>query len=149
MNLIKANMWDNPATYTVITTNSYVKRNGDLVMGRGAALEASRIYPGCAKSFGDIIKLFSPDPYYLIACPGYHNLLAFQVKYNWWEDADLDLIASSARRLNAYARYLVPAASFAMNFPGIGNGRLHRNDVLPLLQCLPDNVNIYELPELP
>jgi len=31
-----------------------------------------------------------------------------------------------------------------MNFPGIGNGRLDRADVLPLLMDLPETVTIWE-----
>lgn len=31
----------------IVTTNSTIRKDGALVMGRGAALEATQSYPGC------------------------------------------------------------------------------------------------------
>jgi hypothetical protein len=38
-----------------------------------------------------------------------------------------------------------PGVTIAVNFPGIGNGRLRREAVLPIVQ-LPDQVTIWEYP---
>jgi hypothetical protein len=37
-----------------------------------------------------------------------------------------------------------PDASVHLNYPGIGNGRLRREDVLPIIALLPDQVTIWE-----
>jgi hypothetical protein len=39
-----------------ITTNGFVKKNGEAVMGRGCAAEANRKWPGLAAEFGKQIK---------------------------------------------------------------------------------------------
>jgi len=41
----KINLWEYPADARVITTNGFVKNNGEAVMGRGCAREAARKYP--------------------------------------------------------------------------------------------------------
>lgn len=63
----------------------------------------------------------------------------FQVKHDWWEDAKPELIQRSALKLARIARNH-PKTTFRMNFPGIGNGRLTEEQVIPLLRDLPDNV---------
>ncbi len=37
-----------------------------------------------------------------------------------------------------------PHITVALNFPGIGYGGLNRNEVLPIISILPDNVEIWE-----
>lgn len=153
MILRKGDMWLSGADIIAVTGNAYVKSNGELVMGRGAAQEAAQRYPGCAQAFGTQIihwSVRSPGvPYGFVLCvrdyPGKPRLGLFQVKYNWWEAAKLPLIQVSARQLSASARGSLRGYRIALNFPGIGNGRLARESVLPLLQGLPNNVEVWEL----
>ena len=42
---LDSNIWDSTSQFKCITTNSVIKANGHLVMGRGIALEASIKYP--------------------------------------------------------------------------------------------------------
>jgi len=131
----------------LITTNSTVKADGRLVMGRGIARQARERFPGLDAALGAQI---------LTVCGsgGFYGLLisrrwpaakvaAFQVKYHWQRPADLSLITRSVTALTWWARYHADCA-IHLNFPGIGNGGLARTAVLPLLAALPDNVTIWE-----
>jgi hypothetical protein len=55
---IKANIWTywGVADALCITTNGSVKSNGELVMGRGIALEAAQRFPGMAYHLGRKVK---------------------------------------------------------------------------------------------
>ena len=52
---IQGNMWEIDTDCLFITTNGFVKRDGSAVMGRGCALEATKIIPNIAKSLGQAI----------------------------------------------------------------------------------------------
>ena len=65
----------------------------------------------------------------------------FQTKRDWWEHARLDVIEKSTAMLTQHAKHH-PDWKYRLNFPGIGNGHLAEEQVLPLLQGLPDNVTI-------
>jgi hypothetical protein len=69
----------------------------------------------------------------------------FQVKDHWANKATLELIATSVDILRKLAKTDWKDKKISLNFPGIGNGKLDRKDVLPLLHKLPDNVTIWEL----
>lgn len=148
MKLRKGNMFDHVLTYDciLITTNADVRKDGALVMGRGAALEVKKRWPHVPYALGDAIKKIG-DPYLLTIPVGISptiKLGAFQVKHHWMEEAKLDLIAQATIRLKTVAQTF-PFMSFALNFPGIGNGKLDRDDVYSLIQHLPDNVDVWEL----
>jgi hypothetical protein len=148
MRLVTGDLWSElgRANLVLVTTNAIVTRSGRLVMGRGAAREARDRFPGLDADLGAII-LGSPSPYGVALARGDHHpvtrLGAFQVKHHWRHPAQLDLIAFSMERLagitNRYGR-------IALNFPGIGNGGLRPEAVLPLLRGLPDHVFVYRRP---
>lgn len=131
--------------YAFITTNSFVKRDGKLVMGRGIAQQVRDSYPGIDYDFGTRIlkeKAFLKE-YNLLHSRVHPKFYAFQVKYHWFSEADLKLIENSCKMLKLRAE-LEEHNIFFLNFPGIGNGKLSREDVLPLIEDLPDNVTIWE-----
>lgn len=136
-------MWKSDATQHLVTTNAFIKNDGSLVMGAGAALQAIRLYPTIAIDFGlQILSTCGSGGRYGLILSYQFPVGAFQVKYNWWEKADLKLIAYSVKALkdwNQPRRHKV-----AMNFPGIGNGRLRRDQVIPILSDLPDNIEVWE-----
>lgn len=66
------------------------------------------------------------------------------VKDHWQEDAKLSIIEESAICLDNWLFDMTSDIRVDLNFPGIGNGKLKREDVLPLLERLPDNVHIWE-----
>ncbi len=153
MKLCKGNLWtDSQATIKLFTGNSTVRADGALVMGRGAALEAQKLFPGCNKVFGSLIRQWAvQQPDYLDYGVLLHQmpdlcLGVFQVKRFWAQDASLDLIAYSAMTLQTLATEVHPTSTIAVNFPGIGWGRLPRGEVLPVLQDLmpAGNIEVWE-----
>lgn len=134
MNTATGNLWTFPADLRVITTNGFVKRNGNAVMGRGCALEATRRYPGIERVLGD--RLAKRGNHVHLLGP---SLASFPVKHAWWEEADIALIRRSARELielldrhTNYQRVVMPR-------PGCGNGRLAWADVEPEIAPLLDD----------
>ena len=143
MNLMKGNMWDTwPTTdYFIFTGNSFIKRNGALVMGRGIAREVRDKWPGIDVEIGrELMKHIHTDNFYGLVLG--EKIGVFQVKHHFSDPAELILIAASAELLRIEAEDH-PHARYALNFPGIGNGHLKYDNVLPLLKHLPDNVNIW------
>jgi hypothetical protein len=132
----------------LVTSNSYVNSAGCLVMGRGAAREAALRWPALPRILGDYIRQFGGHlgEYGVLFVS--KNVLetssdigVFQVKRHFRDQAYPRLITASVYNLRDYAhRY----ERIALNYPGIGNGRLREEDVRPLLEPLPDNVVIYK-----
>lgn len=150
MKVVKGNLFSSSDDYIFVTTNSHVKKNGCLVMGRGAALELSLLRPDISKVFGDGVLnicghlgrygvLWSLNRYDANS-PFYG---AFQVKYNWFENADIDLIKFSTEDLMSHIEGVLNGYTISINFPGIGNGKLKYEDVLPVISVLPDEVTFY------
>jgi hypothetical protein len=141
------NLWTHPADVRVITTNGFVKKNGQAVMGRGCALEAVKgtryngAWPGLPSILGAIIQSDGNHVSFLGACvtPATGILVSFPVKHLWMQKADIDLIKRSAEEL---ARGIAHDGSrIVMPRPGCGNGRLKWEDVKPIIEgILPDNV---------
>ncbi len=144
MKLVKGQLFESDANIIMVTGNSYLRQDGAVVMGRGAAKQLRDSVPGIDQAFGLAIKS-KPNPYGIVsAVMGGRMYGLFQVKHHFKDDAQLDLIQHSVTLLAAYATKY-PNVTIAMNFPGIGWGRLSYESVLPLLQSLPDNVSVYQL----
>ena len=143
-------MWSvyDEADLFLITTNSTLKRNGALVMGRGIARQArDDRFAGLDLALGQEIasRCGSMGEYGLLVSPRWPTakLGAFQVKTHFNQPAQPALIHRSAQALVAWCR-MHPQASVCLNFPGIGNGGLLREEVLPIVAQLPDAVQIWE-----
>jgi hypothetical protein len=138
MKEILGNLWDyygRPSTVILITTNNYVKTNGQAVMGRGCALEAKKRFPRIAARLGHMLQL-SKDGLNVVE----KGLWTFPVKHRWDERADLDLIRKSATYLGNAARDN-PQLTFVLPRPGCGNGGRLWMEVKPVIcDLLPDNV---------
>lgn len=143
------------ASAILVTANSYINNAGRLVMGRGAAREAAIRWPSLPRQLADWIVKFGPGHLgeygviFVLDIVAFSGLVTFdpmdigvfQVKRHFKDNADPELIRRSVDKLNEDAeRY----DRIALNFPGIGNGRLREEDVKPLLESLPDNVVIYK-----
>jgi len=130
-----------------ITTNSYIRKDGCLVMGRGIAKQAVERIPDIAQQFGRMIMkdCGHMGTYGLITWKRRpeQSMAAFQVKRHFKEEADVKLITISTTMLSELAT-TYSDARFDLNFPGIGFGRLPRDEVLPIIERLPDNVHIWE-----
>lgn len=153
MEILNGDLWSEigQASLLLVTTNSTVRQDGALVMGRGAAAEAKKRYPELPFELGRQLldKGLQNDEYNLLIADSplmvRPYLGAFQVKYHWRDEASLLLIRHSAVALAEYAR-VRPQLRIVMNYPGIGNGRLNRDEVEPILAGPlgeVDNVFIY------
>lgn len=154
MKLIKGDLWKSDAPIKLFTGNSYITKAGALVMGRGAALQAKEKWPELPYILGRQITHLSK---YGIAWADSLNVGVFQVKYNFKDDADLELITYSTNKLlEGLSDYewvkketgvWVEPLKYAMNFPGIGWGHLQnkRDEILKIISVLPDNVEIHEV----
>ena len=115
----------------VITTNGFVKKNGECVMGRGVALDAKSKWPTLPYLLGqDILRWGNVVLMYEVS--DYAKLIALPVKHNWWEKADIELIAKSIQQLAKDTEQL----DFKVYIPrpGCGNGGLKWEDVKPILE---------------
>lgn len=117
----KWNLWNYPAEVRVITTNGTIKKNGCAVMGRGCALEALEMFPGINKVLGDLIRKNGNIVQILMETP--QIIVAFPVKHNWWEEADIDLIRLSSQQLVELADK-TGWKNVVLPRPGCGNGGL-------------------------
>lgn len=142
------NMWNeyDYADLFLITTNSTIKRDGRLVMGRGMAKQARDKFPGLDMELGLAIReaYGNLGRYHLLISPKWpaKKIGALQVKTHYSLPADITLIEESISVLNRWAREH-PGTSIHLNFPGIGNGRLSVERVLPVVHSLPNSVSVW------
>lgn len=157
MILEKGDMWSvfGKTDLFVITTNPVVNKQGLAVMGRGIARQAADRFPTIRKDFADRLKYLTlPDV--MFRYTGYigkydnQPILYFMVKDHWANDARLDYIDNACKELvqSLMTRCVEPKYMMStrvdLNFPGIGNGKLKREDVLPIIEQLPDNIHVWE-----
>lgn len=137
MKEIKGNMFKLLTEYDAIciTTNGTVKKDGCAVMGRGCALEAKRLWWRIDKRLGGLIEL-NGNITQILGTVGNCKIIAFPVKHHWSQEADLELIEKSARKLveitGENEKVLIPR-------PGCGNGKLDWKDVRPVLEEILDD----------
>ena len=126
----------------IVTTNSYIRTDGALVMGRGIAKQLRDRFPGIDKALAAGVKHLG---YYGLSAavgPDFQTIVALQVKYHFADKATLELITASTNTLNAWSRRFNDRR-YDMNFPGIGYGGLAYDDVLPIVETLPNNVHVW------
>ena len=139
----KGNMWNAEGDVYVITTNGFVKKNGEAVMGRGCAREAVNYWPKFPKWLGEMLYRHGNHVYAFAVEQGV-TVLTFPVKHNWYEKADLELIEQSLKELVAEVNSW-SYRSVIMPRPGCGNGQLDWSIVKPLCEkYLDDRFIIYD-----
>lgn len=147
MREVTGNLWDEigRADLLLVTTNAMINRHGRLVMGRGAAHQASVRYPDLSRQFAAVLARHPQAHRYGVVLSDTVDrgtlVGAFQVKVHYRHRASLSLIRYSAIVLRDLCcpRY----HRIAMNYPGIGWGGLSREQVRPMLEDLPDHVYVY------
>ena len=141
---MKGNMMSMVSQYDwfCITTNAFIKRNGALVMGAGIAKQVRDSYPGIDVVIGRAVRHWADRDNVYGFIEAMEGLGLFQVKNFFKDNADLNLIKLSTSQMNVHARSN-PGKSYALNFPGIGNGKLKYDDVKPIIDVLPENVHIW------
>jgi hypothetical protein len=139
----RCDAWSVPSAQAVcVTTNGTLKKDGRGVMGRGIALQAERKFKDVDRALGRAINHNGNCVQVLLTAREpdgrEYAVVAFPVKHQWWERADLDLIARSAQQLVSLAdqrqwtRVVLPR-------PGCGNGHLTWDEVEPILRPLLDD----------
>ena len=143
MIIMYGDVFNSDCDYIGITTNSIVKRNGELVMGAGNAKVAANKFKHLPKFFGDrIVKDGLVGKFYgIIKCGKY---FAFQTKRHYKDKSDIRDVYESITILKDIAERNADK-TFAIPFPAINNGGLKREDVEGYLARLPDNVFVYIL----
>lgn len=145
------NMWDafGETDWFLFTSNPIISKDGQAVMGRGMALELAKAFPeiryDMAKKVNDDRNVHTVGYY----GPTRQRVGYFMVKEHWRDRASLDLIENScydlADIIYTLEDTLGRGLKVDLNFPGIGNGGLDREQVKPLLDgILPANVHIWE-----
>lgn len=149
----KSDLWDSSADLIAVTTcGSIVGSTRHLVMGAGAAFQASRRYPRLPAAAGrcvedELITAINGVPLYgfLVIKLGRDTQVGiFQSKLVYYEPSLLSVIGTSVACLLAWLG-VHPKTKVAINFPGIGLGKLEREKVEPLLAELPDCVTFHVL----
>lgn len=95
---VRGDLWkQGQADALVITTNSTLKRNGEIVMGAGCAKEAAEMFPELPRLLG---KRWEFNAHSLGVWPDFHHgsavIVTFPTKNQWWDKSDLSLIAQNA-----------------------------------------------------
>ena len=150
MILERGNMWDvfGKTGLFLITTNPIIRKDGAVVMGRGIAREAALRFPELPFKFGRRLSpevvgyQASGDSTGTIGTYEQQEVGYFMVKRHWNSPAELSIIEDSVSDLLSWAPYQFWRID--LNFPGIGNGKLRREDVLPIIEKLPDKVHVWE-----
>lgn len=142
---IKGELWDfykRPNHIICITTNGYVKKNGEAVCGRGCAREACDKIITFAALLGWYIKKYGNVPGYLVTeLDNSYSVFIYPVKHKWDEIASKSLILAAAHVLFEQAKKN-PSINFILPRPGCGNGNLKWHEVKELIEFLPDNVYV-------
>jgi hypothetical protein len=144
MQEVSGNIWDFKSKQTpiCITTNGFVKINGECVMGRGIAYQAARKYPKLPLELGKRIKSFGNNVFYF---PDY-DIITFPTKHHWADTADLKLIERSASNLlsmlidDEYGVFAEVTKIYLVR-PGCSNGKLDWKDVKPVIEKILLNDN--------
>jgi len=154
MNIIKANIVDlwRSGNIVCITTNGFIKKSGEGVLGRGNALAMAQIIPELPSalgrhiiSHGNIVGLIYDR---IIAFPVkpktgklkdvLNNTIASRYKSTdsipgFWCKADLELIERSMNQLNLLIE-IFNLEEVYLPIPGIHNGGLKFKDVEKILE---------------
>lgn len=135
---VRGNLWTFPAQARIITTNGFIKKNGECVMGRGCAQEAKTKWPDLPLMLGQAIQGNGNEAFWFPIPSEHEPLITFPVKHKWFEKADLDLIRKSATKI-AGMTALKRLKVIVLPRPGCGNGQLLWEDVKPVLEPILDD----------
>jgi len=127
----------------LFTGNSYIKKTGELVQGRGIARYVRDTFNQVPAELGKQIKHMSVYGLKFTNITGFW-IGAFQVKRHYAKPAELSIVQYSTDALHTVAQDH-PDMTFHMNYPAIGYGRMDVTDIEPIVNSLPDNVILYKI----
>ena len=123
------------------TSNSTLKKDGSLVMGRGNALSFKNKFKDIDKKLGRIIEDKSLFGLKVLKATDY-KVGAFQTKINWVEPSTYEILENSKRKLEQYINKY-PNEKIAICYPGIENGKLNKEKVKEIFIDL--DIDLYYL----
>jgi len=128
--------------YICFTSNSTLNKDNELIMGAGTAKVIKDMYNTLPAYFGkEVIKGNNS-----LIVNNEFNIIAFRTKDNWKEDSKIELIQESLDKLRKFA-LKNKDKRIALPVPGVTNGNLTEDVILPLLANLPKNVDVWSLPK--
>lgn len=134
------NYWKKEGILIGITTNGIVRYNGNAVMGKGIAKQASERIPDLKSRLGYLIRTQGSKVFIFKEW----GVFTFPTKYDWKNRSDIELIVKSAVELNQQVNL---STTVIMPKPGCGLGMLDWGKaVKPRLYFLGDNYHFIELP---
>lgn len=134
MKQIQANLTDLITRVpTVVTTNGTVRKNGSANMGRGNALQVSKLLPWIPEKLGLFIQEKGNHVHFLG-----EGIISFPVEHSWIEQADLLLIQRSLGELVVLTDKMQWNEVY-LPLPGCGGGGLSPEEVFPLLHTTLDD----------
>ena len=163
MNILQANIVDlwRQNNIVCITTNGFVKKSGEGVLGRGNALAMAKEIQELPKTLGDhiikngnvvgvIYNRVISFPVKPVTCEWDDALPHMQQKFKkgdeiagFWCRAKLDIIENSLHQLINLLNYYKTSKDIYLPMPGVGNGDLSIKEVQPIIERYPDNRIIY------
>lgn len=165
MNIIKANIVDlwKQGKIVCVTTNGFVKKSGEAVMGRGNALAMAQAIPQLPGNLAAHIKKngnnVGPIFNRVIAFPvkpvtGNYNQLLFHIQKRYkptdsnipgfWCKADLSIINNSMMQLNEFIDKFNLEKVY-LPIPGVNNGQLKFEDVKSILEKGSNKITFVQL----
>jgi hypothetical protein len=123
--------------WIAITTNGSINSFGQAVLGRGVARQAVQRHPELPRTLGAALKGLSTEDLPVVPFPAL-KLMAFPVKWQWYEPASEPLIVASCRHLLTQLDTLAIPEIYLVR-PGCGSGGLSWTDVRPLIASLLDD----------
>lgn len=140
MREIDADLFNVACSAIVITTNGFVKKNGEVVMGAGVAKIAAKKWPALPMLLAQLIMLNGNHVYWLLGkqeAPV--DVLTMPVKHVWFDPADTLLVEQSCHELVTLANLHPSWRSICLPRPGCGNGQLSWDIVKEVIAPILDN----------
>lgn len=135
--------------WVIITTNASLTKSGQAVMGRGVALQAAERCPTLRSRLGAFLRTIDRSAEAeTIPCVAFEDLrlICLPVKWNFYDDAEIELVESGARHCMQLLDELGIATIYSVK-PGCGSGHLDWTLVQAVLEPIFDQrVTIVDLP---
>ena len=125
----------------IVTASSFLTSERKLFMGKGLARDLKIKVPGIDKIFGSMI-LENGGHAGRYGLLNYERWGIFQVRYRFNDKAALELIIFGMEMVREFAQ----ETNFIIHleYPGIGDGDLTKEEVGPIVDTLPGNVYVWE-----
>lgn len=110
-----------------VTTNGVVKKNSELTMGAGVALQANKKFPGLARTLGKLVTELGNNVYVIEQL----NIASFPTKHDWRYNSDIELIQKSCNQLVEVSK---DYDLVLLTRPGCGLGNLNWTQVKTVIE---------------